>query len=460
MSILAAIAVPHPPLIVPTVGKGEEKKVQATIAAYRQATAFLMAYKPDTAIIISPHATMYADYFHISPKRDAAGDFLRFGVREPRIHVRYDEELVHAITNEAVRIGLPAGTQGEREAALDHGTLVPLYFLQEQGFAGKIVRLGLSGLPATVHYRLGQCIQAAAQGDKRVCVIGSGDLSHRLKDDGPYGYRAEGPELDVQITDALKTGDFLALLNINPALAEQGAECGLRSFIMMAGALDGHAVDAKLLSYEGTFGVGYAVATFAPQQEDTSRCFADIFERDAIARTDEKRFHEDEYVHLARQGVETIVRTGKEALLPGDVDDALINSRAGVFVSLHRHGQLRGCIGTILPTTDSIAEEILQNAVSAATQDPRFPAVQPNELDSLSVKVDVLMPPEPIESVEELDVMRYGVIVSHGGRRGLLLPDLEGVDTPAQQVEIACRKAGIREGTPIKLERFEVIRHQ
>ena len=135
------------------------------------------------------------------------------------------------------------------------------------------------------------------------------------------------------------------------------------------------------------------------------------------------------------------------------------NRRAGVFVSLHEEGKLRGCIGTILPTRGSIAEEIIGNAVSASTRDPRFSPVRPDELDRLEISVDVLTEPEIINSREELDVKRYGVIVSSGHKRGLLLPDLDGVDTVDEQLSIAMRKGGITSRDNYTLERFEVIRH-
>ena len=137
----------------------------------------------------------------------------------------------------------------------------------------------------------------------------------------------------------------------------------------------------------------------------------------------------------------------------------MLRRQAGVFVSIHKDGKLRGCIGTFLPTRDSIAQEIISNAVSAATRDPRFDPIRPEELKWLEINVDVLSTPEKISGPEELDVKKYGVIVSCGSRRGLLLPDLDGVDTVEEQVGIARRKGGIREGEPVTLERFEVVRH-
>ena len=137
-----------------------------------------------------------------------------------------------------------------------------------------------------------------------------------------------------------------------------------------------------------------------------------------------------------------------------------LRTRAGVFVSLKKNGQLRGCIGTILPTQADTAHEIVRNAVSAATEDPRFPRVGPEELEQLQISVDILGAPEKVETMAGLDPNRYGVIVRQGGRSGVLLPDLEGVDTAEEQVAIACNKAGIRAGSTIDLYRFEVVRYK
>jgi AmmeMemoRadiSam system protein A len=136
-----------------------------------------------------------------------------------------------------------------------------------------------------------------------------------------------------------------------------------------------------------------------------------------------------------------------------------LKQRAGTFVSLKKHGQLRGCIGTIQPVMASIAEEVLRNAVSAAREDPRFDPVEADELNELVYSVDVLDEPEPAK-FEDLDPQKYGVIVISGRRRGLLLPMLEGVDTAQQQVEIARRKAGIGESDPVTLQRFQVVRYK
>jgi len=162
-------------------------------------------------------------------------------------------------------------------------------------------------------------------------------------------------------------------------------------------------------------------------------------------------------VQLAHEAIEAYVRRRQRLQPPAELTPEM-QERAGVFVSLHKHGGLRGCIGTFEPTQPNVAQEIIRNAISSATQDPRFSPVQPNELADLEISVDVLSPPEPVQSMAELDPKRYGVIVECGWRRGLLLPDLEGVDTVEYQVDIARRKAGIGRDEPVQLSRFSVRR--
>lgn len=295
---------------------------------------------------------------------------------------------------------------------------------------------------------------------KNVVFIASGDLSHKVLDSGPYGYAPEGVEFDKQITEAMNSGDFLKFLTFTPEFTEKAAECGLRSCVMMAGALDGKTIESELLSYEGTFGVGYGIASFIPSGDNPKRKFLDIYLEQESRRLDSIKANENEYVKLARYSAEHFVRSGRRAKLPDDISKELLDQKAGVFVSLKKHGELRGCIGTIAPVTDSIAEEILRNAVSSCSEDPRFEPVLPDELPELIYSVDVLSPAEPIASPDMLDVKRYGVIVSSGRKRGLLLPNLEGVDTIDQQLSIAMQKAGICKGENYSLERFEVVHHQ
>ena len=461
MPVLAAYMVPHPPLIVPAVGKGGEEVIRETAEAYQKVAEEIAALQPDTILITSPHSIMYRDYFHISPGKGASGSFRSFGAPEVRFTEEYDEELAGRIADIAEEQGFPAGFLGERDPSLDHGTMVPLYFIRKVWQGGRIVRIGLSGLPLTDHYILGQMIQKAVQDTgRRIVFVASGDLSHKLKEDGPYGLAEEGPVYDQRIMDSAGRGAFGEFFDFSPEFCDKAAECGHRSFVIMAGALDGIRVRARNFSHQDVTGVGYGICSFHPEGEDAGRHFLDSYLRRIRTELREKKEKADPYVRLAWLSLESYILEGRRIGLPEGLPKEMLEERAGAFVSIHKGGQLRGCIGTISPVTSSVAMEIIRNAVSASTEDPRFPAIGPEELSDLEIHVDVLGKPESIRSEEELDVRKYGVIVTAGRKKGLLLPDLEGVDTVEQQVMIARQKAGIGRNETVKLERFEVVRHE
>ncbi|MBR2775066.1 MAG: AmmeMemoRadiSam system protein A [Selenomonadaceae bacterium] len=463
MSILGAVAVPHPPIILPEVGRGEEQKISQTTEAYKEIARRIVELNPETIIITSPHSIMYADYFHISPGSKASGDMSQFRAGQVKLSINYDTDFVKRLSADAMAQGVAAGTLGERNPALDHGTMIPLRFLQLAGLdfdRVKFIRIVLSGMSAAVHYKFGQIIsQVADDLGRKVFFLASGDLSHKLKADGPYGFVEEGPQFDSQVMDNLGGANFLQLLTMDDKFCSRAAECGLRSFWIMAGTLDKHTVRADKLSYQGTFGVGYGIVYFNVGGSDSARDFGAQLDKFKQYELIKRKSKEDAFVRLARYSLETFVKTHKPATLPKDLPEELTNRRAGAFVSLHKDGNLRGCIGTIMATRDTLAEEILQNAISACSKDPRFDPVKADELDDIEYSVDVLGEPERIFDVKALDVKRYGVIVENGGRRGLLLPDLEGIDTVEEQIAIAKRKAGIRADEKVALWRFEVVRH-
>lgn len=461
MSVIRAYALPHPPLAIPGVGRGQETGISKTLASFNKVSEEIAELAPETIVFITPHNVLYSDYFHISPGTSAYGDFSRFGDSGTRIETSYDTEMAEEISRRAEQRGIPAGGLGERDKKLDHGVTVPMWFINCRYTGYKAVRISQSGMDPSSHYRLGQFIAEAAEAaGRKTVLIASSDMSHKLKDDGPYGFAPEGPVFDGAVAQALSAGDFMALFKITPSLRERAAECGYNSLMVLAGCFDKRKVDARLLSYEGPFGVGYAIASFAPGAPDGSRNILEQVADASRISAQKSKGTEDEYRALARRSLEHTVKNGGGLPFPDALPEELLNVRAGVFVSLHKNGELRGCVGTISPTTGNVAREIIQNAVSAGLQDNRFEPVTASELPYLTYKVDVLSEPEPISGPEELDVRRYGVIVTNGYKRGLLLPNLDGVDTVGEQVAIARRKAGIPEGMPVKLERFEVIRHE
>lgn len=460
MPILGAFMVPHPPMIIPSVGRGSEAQIRKTTEAYDAVAKEIAVLQPETIVITSPHAVMYADYFSISSGKGAKGSFASFGAPQTAFAETYDTELVEEISLLADARDFPAGTLGNREKALDHGTMVPLWFIRRHYADGKIVRIGLSGLSLADHYTLGTMIREAADRlNRRIVFVASGDLSHKLQEYGPYGYAPEGPAYDERIMDVCGRAAFDELFQFDESFCDKAAECGHRSFVIMAGALDGVSVEAKALSHEDITGVGYGICSFYPGEEDSQRHFLASWLKEQRDKAAALQQTADAYVSLARMSLEYYVRTGRVMKMPAETPEEMKNRQAGAFVSVHEHGRLRGCIGTIFPTEPSLAEEIIQNAVSAAARDPRFSPVREEELPYLEISVDVLGTPEDIDSAEQLDVKKYGVIVSSGRKKGLLLPDLDGVDSVEQQIQIASQKGGIRPGEPVRLQRFEVIRH-
>ncbi len=449
MGIVSAYVVPHPPLIIPEVGRGSQQGIQKTIDSYREVARRIVALAPDTIVIASPHAPLYRNAFYLDAPVHLWGDMRAFRAPEASLEVAGDSVLASTLSRLADESGIPLLYDKHSSGEMDHGTFIPLYFVRELLDKVKVVRIGLSGLSAAVHKRLGALVaQASDECGERVVFIASGDMSHKLKADGPYGFDARGPQFDNQVVKLFEAGDLDGLFTLDASVCYGAAECGLGAFQMMAGALEQvcaaqHAtIASEALSYEGPFGVGYAVAAFE------------------LAKNPAGETEADPYVELARLSVEHFVKTGRSVPLPDGLPSELLERRAGAFVSLHKHGQLRGCIGTISAVQDCLANEIIANGIAACSRDPRFAPVRDFELDSLSYSVDVLGDPEDIAGEEVLDPKRFGVIVTKGYKRGLLLPDLEGVDTVEVQVAIAKQKAGIAvSDRDVRLQRFEVVRH-
>jgi AmmeMemoRadiSam system protein A/AmmeMemoRadiSam system protein B len=454
-SIVFSGIAPHPPIMVPEVGHESIAEVRDSIAAMAELTLRLIASGAETLVLISPHAPLDPTAFVAYDGPQLYGDFANFRAPEAIVETPLDDELLSAITLEAQTQKYEVRRLSSPE--LDHGTAVPLYFLQRNGWHGRVVALGYSFLSNQDHVRFGACVRNAADKVGRpVAFIASGDLSHRLKPEAPAGYNPNAHLFDEEVVAALSTNSPERIINIDQDLRKLAGECGYRSMLVALGATQGLPLSCEVLNYEAPFGVGYLVAQVTNQvrvlrgaaKDRPSQTQANAFAKEGAALP-----------ALARQAVEAFVQADVQIECSDNLSE-LLAARAACFVSIKtKEGDLRGCIGTIEPTRGTLAEELIANAISAATCDPRFKPVKPNELPQLQYSVDVLSTPEPT-TLEELDPDIYGVIVedASGDRRGLLLPKLEGIDTAGKQVGIAARKAGIREGTPVKLSRFRVQR--
>lgn len=461
--ILGAYLLPHPPIIIEEIGKGEEKKAKNTIDGVKAISIDIKKKSPSTIIIITPHGPLFSDAVSISMEEQLTGNFGRFGNDELKFSYSNNLKLVKEIINnsydEDIRVAEvdeDLARQYNIDKGLDHGALVPLYFVDKEYKDYKLIHITYGILSPKELYKFGSAIERAIiDSDEDVIVIASGDLSHKLSNDGPYAYSPYGKTFDEKIVNIIKEGKMEDIISFDLDLGERAGECGLRSLMIMAGTIGKYKLETEVLSYEGPFGVGYCTAKIDLVGEGIEKDILDIVEKNNKYNLAKIRENEHPYVKLARESLEHYVKHGEYLKIPEEI----LSIRKGVFVTLKKDGMLRGCIGTIEPVEPSIELEIINNAVSAGTKDLRFDMVKDNELGELVYSVDVLSDAEPIKSMDELDVEKYGVIVSTRYKRGLLLPNLEGVDTVEEQVSIALSKANIRPDEDYKMERFEVVRY-
>ena len=457
------VIAPHPPILVPAVGGRDARTAHDTLDALATARAALDTFGPETIVLMSPHAPAAADTLLIDGSARFVGTLSQFG--DPTTYAwEGDPEFAAALLRELEEMGLPVVERSDdarlRAGWLDHGTIVPLSFL-DPSRTRRLVILSLSFLPLPVNRDLGRAVRATAElTGRRIAFVASGDCSHRLTPDAPAGYSPDGAEFDSWLHDTIARGALSELASVDEDLEEAAGECGLRSFIAVGGFAGPDPIPTRVLAYEGPWGVGYLTAlvgdgAVAALPDDGPGAWPGT---SSGVKGGMPGSAESEIVALARRTIESYIRAPHSHVASTPLSGSEYPARAGTFVSLHRNGELRGCIGTIAPPAPTLAEEVAHNAIEAALHDPRFPPLSEAELADLDIKVDVLHAPESC-TLADLDPAKYGVIVSEGWRRGLLLPDLDGVDDVATQVSVAMRKAGIAPSERCALERFNVDRY-
>lgn len=444
--IVVAGLVPHPPLLIPAIGGKDLVKVSSTKHAMERLAEKIKEADVETLVTISPHGPIFSDAVSILKASTLEGSFAAYGVKDIRLKSPLDEDLIALLFDEAEKTGFPLKLIDGDEAfryqipiVLDHGIMVPLYFLQRVGIKVPLLPINIGLLPLKDLFDFGLLVQTVLQNSgRRVAVLASGDLSHRLTPNAPAGFSPRGQEFDRLIMTSIEDDSLSELISIDTSLVEKAGECGLRPLIILAGMIKGLGLKGKVLSYEGPFGVGYGVAHFEKE--------ANI--KNQITPPD-----------LARRAVNYYLQKGKKLAPPTELPKYL-QRQHGAFVSIKtKSGALRGCIGTLEPTQPNLAMEIIKNAIGAATADPRFAAISACELPDLIFSVDVLMPPQPVGSPRELDHRKYGIIVEKDGRKGVLLPDIPGVNSVEEQLTIARMKAGIDYDEDIIIKKFRVDRY-
>jgi aromatic ring-opening dioxygenase LigB subunit len=420
--VVFAALMAHAPVFVPDVGRERVSEIRRTVEAMHAVAREVVAVQPELLVLISPHLPRHPTAFGIWADPRVTGSLAQFGAPAAVADLPNDLAFAGLIESEARARGL--GTWAIRGATLDHGAMVPLWFLVHAGWCGPTVLLGLNMPFVGGMQTLGEAIRAVAErSGKRVAVIASGDMSHRLLPEAPAGFDPRAKDFDRAFIETVERGEYAALPHFDRELQELAAEDVVDSTLIAAHAAGGEATGHRVLSYEGPFGVGYGVAVLSdPQPRERPRA-------EAIRLLPQ----------VARRSIETAL-TGGSAALP------------------ERKGRdLRGCVGTIGAQGANIVEETWRSARSAALADRRFPPVTADELDQLSIEISLIHPPEPVASKADLDPARFGVIVTTpDGRRGLLLPGIEEIVSVEQQLQIACQKGGIQPSEQVTASRFTV----
>lgn len=430
---------PHAPILIPDVAGRRLADCRETVAACRQFAKRLVASAPQRLFLISPHSPRHRKEFGIWPGPNLTGDLAAFGFAKLQVEVPFDRNAASTLQECFADLGL--GLRPIASDRLDHGASVPLWFLAEAGWNGPTTVLSLPESWDVDLEAAGRGLGAAAARLGPVAVVASGDMSHRLAPGAPAGFHPEAQAFDQALETLVIEDQLHRIGDMDPRLRDLAAEDAADSVQMVAAAHEFRCRGREVLSYEHPFGVGYLVAVFWDSKSTGSEVPPAWQQLPAVAR---------EAVHAELQGRRPKSRKEEKGC----------RDRAAVFVTLRQaDGELRGCIGSLAPQQANLWQETRDRALAAAFQDPRFPPVKLSELALLQFEVSVLTAPETVDREELLDPKRYGVVVhGSGGRRGVLLPDLEGVDTVDQQIAIACRKAGLRPGAVEALERFEVIK--
>jgi len=430
--------------VVPEVGGERTGECLQTTRACREFARRLTAARPDGLLLVSPHSPRRPGAFGIWDGDRLRGDLAAFRAPEARLDLPADPPLRERIERAARQRGLP--TWRIPSDPLDHGAVVPLWFLVEAGWRGPttVVSLPLPGsgdLPA-----FGKALAEALReggAPRRSALVASGDMSHRAQPGAPAGYHPRARDFDRAVVELVRAGRLPDLQALDPELRELAAEDVVESSLVAGAALGFRVRGPEVLSYEHPFGVGYLVAVFFAAEAAVDRGGGGDGGGIEVLPA------------VAREAVRAHLKGQKPALPPAEGE---LRRPAPVFVTLRNpDGSLRGCIGSLEARKPDLVAETADRALAAAFDDPRFPPLKPGELDEVLFSVSVLGPLERVEDRSELDPSRFGVVVSApGGRRGVLLPDVEGVDSVEAQISIALSKAGIRPEEPYGLERFEV----
>ena len=479
MSIIAGYLCPHAPVFIDKVGGDQSLIVQGTIDAFKQVANEIHDLHPDLIVVISPHGPIFSDAIAVYDMPEYVGNMKSFG--EYTLNYKYtkDQSFIDALVNASNRVNgfyYPLSEDQfkkfQHAPKLDHGVTVPLHFILGMSSETKVVAMSYGSMSYIELLKNGEILREVAETTgKRVVIIASGDMSHALSDKGPYKYHESGPWFDQKMCDYISNQNPYAIFTEADEQVVNAAECGLRSYAIMMGAFNKTVLTSNLVHYEGPFGVGYLLARFNAIETSLENSIVHI-EALVNQKLLESKAKAHLFVNIARETIQSYVT---QRLVPKykheddgitingkrfDVgpNESVLKAQHGVFVSIKKHGVLRGCIGTIAPTQKNTLDEIVKNAISACSKDYRFDPISRDELEVLTISVDVLSQLSRVEDLEMLSPETYGVVVFSKEKMGVLLPNLEGIKTVEEQLKIASNKGGFSVDDIDEIQSFTVER--
>ena len=442
-AVQIAVLMPHAPVLVPDLAGERLAEVAKTVSAMRKLARRVMAHHPAALVLVSPHSPRRKRAFGVWTPERHEGSLARFNAPELAVELPNDRAMIAELMTASDECGVSLWFI--EEAELDHGAVVPLWFMQAAGWNGPTTIVSLNDAEYGSLEKLGRTIaKAASHHGGVVALIASGDMSHRLKPGAPCGYHPDARCFDEEFIRMVDEGNAPGLLDFERGLRGLAGEDVVDSTLVALAAVENDMRGHQVLGYEGPFGVGYGVAVL--HERGAGLLDRPLAEAAALPQ-------------VARLSVATALGMC-EACCP--LPAGITSRQAAVFATLRNlRGDLRGCVGTLAPQRTHVVEETWFNARAAAFEDLRFAPLRPHELNEILFEVSMLHSFEEVRDIEAIDPHQHGVIVSAAGsRRGLLLPGIEGVNSAAKQIAIARRKGGIGIHEAVRLQRFRVDKYQ
>lgn len=454
--IVGRYILPHTSFLIPFIGGRKREHLARTAHGFDCIGKELTKNSPETVVLIAPHGVTFSNSIYMPDNKKLKG-VLQFTRLYKPLSYNNDVELVYKIMEAAQRRNVSSGPvapevlrEYKLSKKLSYGTTVPLYLQRKCIDNCSLVSVGISNLSVEDHYAFGQAIlEAVRSSEKKVALIASGELSHRLEgtiENTPLGISQRGKEFDETIVDAFQKNDPLKVLSINQSLRDSAGECGLDAFHILLGTLDEYEIDCTVHSYEAPFGIGLMTATIKPGQH-VEKSIINTYKVQARSLTAEKQKRESLQVKLARKAIDHYLTYKKVMDVPNSSFCDMGTQKSGVYVSIKREGKWQGCMGTDCPTKNTIAEEIIHNAITSAFNDPRFEPIKKGELEEATIEVIQIGDLEKIDDPERVNPNNYGLVVANKRKNpnkyGLILPGISGIETGAELYRAAMIKAGM-----------------